>query len=333
MQVASQLRLPRGGISLPAELVWRELLRAAAAFVVYLLLYPVWKWTGLHTAYQELVHGVAGWLFLPNQHFPVVSTLDTFSIRSLHFVVGLTLALFLVSNRVAWGARIRRFGIALLLVFVFHVGAVMLQVKVTSAQELNEMHGLLVLLPQEFFIVERAKYLFYDLGLQALPFGLLIATMIWNTGLMKTGLPSGKNAARATKKELRKRQRAASEARRRLMRRRLMPAVVAAVAAAVAIGSWAWWRESHPLHVGAHATLGHLYRTNGAINNAERQYRIAIAGRSTDGQTYLRLAQLVAAQGRGGESKELLRRGLEIARGTEWAGPIEEALRTGRFPR
>ena len=296
----AQFILPR----IPISLLARETVRIAAAFLIYLILQQFWIWSGLEQWYDSLVMDLAEWIFIPTQHFPVVPSLANMSLRNLDFAVVFTLSLFLVSTGIPWKRRLKRFALVLLVVYVLHVLTVILQVKVMSTLDLNRNFGLLILLPWEFKIVERSKYLLYDFGLQAGPFVLALLTMAWNLGW---NLP-----ARAR--------------RRGRVRQRLTVGAVSLLVVMVTVFSWSWWRESQPLHVEAHATQGRLYQENGNLQGAEEQYGIAIEGGTDNPLVFYNLAALASQAGRTSEALAVLIQGQRVAADPEWRARFEEEI-------
>jgi len=282
----------------------REGARVAIAFVLYLVFLRLWIWSGLAQAYDSLVMALASRIFLPTQHFPIVPTLENISLRDLDFAVVFSLSLFVVSTRIPWKQRLERFSLILLVLYMIHVLAVVLQVKVNSALDLNRQYDLLILLPWEFKVVERARYLLYDFGLQATPFVLLLLTAAWNSGL--------KLPARA-------RQPAA-------IKRRLQITTACLLVALVAVLFWSRWREAHPLHVGAHATLGRIYLEHDNLDGAEKQYRIAVAGSTEDPLVFYNLAMITSRSGSRREAIDALEQGLQVTSDPEWITRFDQAL-------
>ena len=292
--------LPR----IPISLLVREVARIAVAFVVYLILQPGWTWSGLERLYDSLVMALAEWIFIPTQHFPIARALDSAGLRNLDFAVVFTLGLLLVSTGIPWRSRLKRFALVLLVVYAVHVLTVILHVKVTSTVSFNRQGGLLILLPWEFKIVERLKYLVYDFGLQAGPFVLAMLTMAWNAGL---SLP-----ARVPKPGR--------------WKHRLAIGAVSLIVVVAAVVSWSVWRESHPLHVQAHATLGLLFHGQQKLEKAEEQYRIAIRGGTQDPSVFYNLAGIDAWSGRQQEALDVLVQGRRLTSDPEWSAKFEQAI-------
>jgi tetratricopeptide (TPR) repeat protein len=278
--------------------------RVGAAFLVYLGLQRLWTWSGLERLYDSLVMGLAAAVFLPTQHFPIVPSLENMSLRNLDFAVVFTLSLFLVSTGIPWKSRLRRFALVLLVLYGLHVLAVILQVKVVAALDLNRQFGLLTLLPWEFTIVDRLKYLLYDFGLQAGPFVVALLSVAWNSGLRLPG-------------------RAPSPGR---VKRALAIGIVSLIVVGVASLTWSAWRESHPLHVGAHARLGQLYEENGNLAGAEEQYRTAIEGGTGDPLVFYNRAMLALRSGRRREALDALEQGRRATRDPTWSARFEQAI-------
>ena len=298
--VPAKSLLPR----IPASVMIREAARIAVAFGIYLALLRLWRWSGLEQVYDSCVIGLAGRIFLPTQHFPIIPTLENMSPRNLDFVVVFALSLFLVSTRVPFKRRLKRFVVVLLVIYGLHVLTVILQVKVISTTDLNRQFGMLILLPWEFAVIDRGKYLLYDFGLQAGPFLLALLTVTWNLGLKIPGRTSAPLS----------------------MRRMLTLGAVSMVVVAAMVLFWSRWRESRPLHVAAHATLGRIYQENGNSPGAMEQYRIAIRGGTNDSPVFFNLAILASKSGRHHEALDLLIQGQQVALDPQWNMKFERAI-------
>jgi hypothetical protein len=307
------LRLPR----IPGRVVRREIVRMLCAFALYLALGAAWDRAGGEAAYSAAVVAVASAVFLPTQHFPVIPTLDTLTVDKLDHLAVFTFCLFLVSWSIPWRRRIVLFALAGAFVFAGHVLCFLLDVKVHSAQELYNQHKLLVLLPLEFWVVERLKYLFYDVGTEAGPMAMILVATFWNVQSQRV-VPSPPARSRA----YRLRPDPAPRARRGTAW-----IVAGSVAALVtAVFAWRSWRESRPLHVAAHARLGQLYLSNGSERGAMQQFRIAVAHGTSDPAVFLDLAKLEAKHGDSGEARRLLEHGLSSTQDPTWAAQLSAAL-------
>jgi hypothetical protein len=289
---------------LPAQTVFRELARIGVAFVLYLVLRGLWVLIGLDRFYNSLVLEAAEWVFVRSQHFPVVPDLKGLSLTQLDFLVVFAISLFAVSTGMPWRRRLKRFAAVLAVIYVLHVISILLQVRLISARDMNERYGLLLLLPLEFEVVDHLKYLLYDLGLQWGPFLLALLTVLWNTHEPPARGP-----------------RIPGRVRRRLW---VSGALVVGLLATGTV--WVRWRESHPLHVDAHATMGVLLHNEGDIEEAERHYRIAIDGGTRAPQAYLYLAAIRGQRGDRREAIDLLRQGQRVAPDEQWASRFEEAI-------
>jgi hypothetical protein len=320
VSTAAALRLP----NIPGRIVRRELLRLLLAFVLYLALGPVWDRAGAKEAYSTLVVGAASAVFVPYQHFPVIPTLHTLRAEGLDPLVILMTCLFLVSWSIPWRRRVGLFALAGAIVFPYHVLCFLLDVKVHSVEELFQQHQLLVLLPGEFWVVERLKYLLYDVGTEAGPMMVLIVTTAWNVQAVLAG---ARPPARSQEPAFRSASAPSS-------RRKVAWVTLACVAAVLAsLFAWRAWRESHPLHVAAHARLGRLYLANGSEHGAAEQFRIAIAHGSTDPSIFFDLAGLEAKRGRPVEAGRLLERALRVTSDPVWMAQIQAALTRGSSAR
>lgn len=286
----------------------REILRLAIAFLLYLGLHPLWVATGAEATYRALVLAVAERIAVVTQHFPLLAESHRITLDNIGPSIVLALALFGTSALVPWSRRTLRFGAAVLAILIVDVAAVILEMRVVSARELMRTQDLLVLLPFEFRLVERAKFLFYDFGLQLVPFLLLAVATAWN--LQAAGaLPAGRRR------------------RERLVRRRLAGYAAVALGGIVAtFALWAVWRETDPRHVETHARLGHLFFRAGRADVAEEQYRRALAGGMEDPEVLYNLANVMWARHRPYEARRLLRRGFESSTSEPWRRRFRTAL-------
>jgi len=283
----------------------REGWRALAAFGLYLVLYPAWHWIGAPETYQAIVLKIGTAVVLATQHFPTISTLKTLHVSYLDHLPLLVLSYGLVSTRMSWGARLRRYGGLLLAILSLHTAGVVLETKIDAAQDLQDEAGLVLLLPWEFRIVDGFKYLLVDFGLTIGPFVVMLLGMAWNSGI---------GVSRET---------ARPGAERRLIHLTL------AVVLGLAGGGFAWsaLREADARHVLTHARLGHLFFRSHWPAKAEDQYRIAMQHGATDGEAFLNLAGIEDGRGDTGEALRLLERGLEVVRDPAWRTRIESQRR------
>ena len=298
----------------------REGLRALAAFALYLLLKPLWTLVGAHEAYQAAILKVGTMVVLATQHLPVVSTLEKLSIVHLDNLIVLILAYVVVSTRLPWVARLRRYAIVLVVVLALNVVGVVLETRIDAAEYLLSTQGLLLLLPWEFRIIDGFKYLLVDFGLNIGPFILMLLGAAWNAGLIasweRAQPATRRQAARATSRQ---------GARRATTQQRARAAAVLALLVASALLAWSWLRESDARHVAAHAKLGHLFLGNHQPDKAADQYRIAMEHGSTDGEVFLNLSRILADGGRVGEALRVQRRGLEVVQDAALRGRLQKA--------
>ena len=212
-------------------------------------------------------------LFVPTQHFPLIPSLDSLVVLNLDFAVVFTISLFLVSTSIRWPRRVRLFGFTILCVSAIHVVTIILQLKVTSSVDLSRRFNLSVLVPWEFFVVERLKYLFYDLGVQAGPFLLASLTVIWNC--WEPSLRAGTRPGHRT--------------------RWLLTCAAVSIVGVAALSAWFWVRESHPIHRSAHVTLGTLYQRHGNLAGAATQFEIALENGVRGSEALLQLRRRCGA--------------------------------------
>ena len=305
---------------LTRSLLAREVGRAAAAFGIYLLLRPVWEWTGLKAVCRAIVLSVAEQILIATQHFPVVASLSGMTIHNIDFVMLLAVSLFLVSTSVGWLRRLKLFGSALAVIVGLQIAGSVLTVMMTAAQELQNTQHILVLLPSEFRIVDRVKYALYDLGQPAILFALFVLTLVWNSGSDVFRLAEPATESRTGERR--------TVRYPRHSRRMLGLGLVAGIALASISGWWVWnrWRESDPRHVEAHAKIGHLFWAKGDNATAEEQYRIAVAGGTADPEVFYNLAGIAARHGRFGDARQLLDRCSELTTDPDWRSRVERAV-------
>jgi hypothetical protein len=291
------LRVAASSRSAPDAL--REVARAAAALAISLLLLPVWRAAGAAEAYRRVIVGTAEKIVLATQHFPLLASFPDLKPPESDFVVLLVVALTLVSIGIGWRRRVGLLVLALALTAALQTLAAVATINLESAQEMERTRRILVLLPVEFRAVNQAKLILYVAQLVVI-FTLFLLTSPWR-GVLDTK---------------------ASVSPRRL-------AVAVAVALVVLPGSWlAWsrWRETDARHVAAHAKVGHLFWVKRDDAIAEEQYRIALAGGTTDPEVYFNLAGIEAARGRGNEAARLLRRCAEVGADPIWAARVTRAF-------
>jgi len=301
-----------------------EIVRAAVAFVVFLAVLAPARWVGLGPLYGKAVLVVAQAIVVPTQHFPLLAKLDNLTLNNLEHVVILTFALFLVSTNLDFASRLSRFGPALAVIFAYHVIVVILTIKVQATQELLTSMNILVLSPAEFRVVDWLRYFAYDLGLEIAPFVMLILTSAWNLTASREQRAGVENRACPPRKK--KRQRAGGPSRSG--RRHLAAAAIglgSLVVFASAAVLYGRWRETEPRHVEAHAKIGHLLWNSHKDALAEAQYRIALAGRTTDPEVFYNLAGLETRSGNRDAALRLLGQGARMAHTPEWRARFQKA--------
>ncbi len=320
MQTPPRLAAPR--VRLTASLrnfpIRREAIRAVTAFVLYLSLRWLWGASGLKSLHESAVLALAVRILTTAQHFPALAGIAGASLRNLDFLVVLTIALALVSTGIRWPRRLGLFGAALCVILAVDVTAVLLQAKVMASQELWSRERILILLPWEFWIVERTKYLLYDFGLQIGPFVMFALTAFWNSRPLPA--PRSRSSGRTQER------RATRWGRLRGPARAAIVVGVLSLPFGIAM-AWHIVREADPRHVAAHARIGQLFFVQHDTARAEQQYRAAVAGGTADPAVYYNLAAIVVKQGRQDEAVRLLRRCSEVADPTVWSERIDRAFR------
>ena len=311
----------------PIRLLAREALRAAAAFALYLILERVWTWLGAHEVYATIILGPARWLVLATQHFPTPSSLENLTLSYLDFLVLFTFCYLIVSYRMPWGLRLRRFGTLFAVIIVFHILAATIEIQVDLARVLAAREQFDVLLPWEMRLFDGFRFLLVNLGLQVGPFLVMLIAAGWNSGI---GLPAAIGPAAATGGgSPGRRPRAAGPSRLRAWAAAaagglLLCGVLTTVRRAA--------READPRHLRTHVLLGDLLRRDGRMALAEGQYRAAIDNGTTDGQAWYNLAGLLQERGDNTGSVRLLRDSLELVTDSGWRDRIRAALRSDNSP-
>ena len=276
----------------------RELARGAAALLVSLLLLPVWQASGAGETYRAAVVAVAERIVLATQHFPLLASFPGLKPPESDFVILATIALTAVSVGIGWRRRVALLLMALALTTAFQTLAAVATIHLESAQEMERSQRIFVLLPLEFRGVSQAKMILYDAQL-AVIFVLFLVTSAWWKSPHEGTTPS---------------------------RLRLVTSVAALFV--VLAGSWLAWgrfREADPRHVAAHAKVGHLFWVKRDDAIAEEQYRVAVAGRTTDPEVYFNLAGIAVRKGRSDEARRMLKRCAELAPDGAWPARVARA--------
>lgn len=294
-------------LDVPIARVAKELIRAALAYAVFLILLVPAGLIELDRLYAKPVLAVAQAIVVSTQHFPLLARVDNPALHNLDHVVILTCALFLVSTNLDLVSRLRRFGPALVAIFAYHVVVAVLTIKVQEAQELLTSMKILVLSPSEFHVVDWLRYFSYDLGLEIAPFVMLLLTVVWNL-----------TASRARIVEPSRR-----GARRWAVAAIGMGIMAIFVLAAVLYGRL---RETDPRHVEAHAKIGHLFWNSRKDAQAEEQYRLALAGGTTDPEVFYNLAGLEVRSGNRRAALPLLEQGMRMAHEPVWQSRFQKAI-------
>jgi hypothetical protein len=303
-------------VDLPFAPVAKEIVRATVAFLLFLILLASANWAGLSGSYGKAVIAVAQAIYVPTQHFPLLTRLDNLTLHNLENVVILTIALFLVSTKLDLASRISRFGSVLAGLFSYHVVAAILTIKVQTAQELLASMNILVLSPTEFHVLDWLRYLLYDVGLEITPFVMLLLTIVWNLTASRAGRERS-TKRRPTRDSMRR--------GRRRVRAAAMGLVVIAIFSLSAV-LYGRWRETDPRHVEAHAKIGHLFWNTHKDAQAEEQYRLALAGGTTDPEVFFNVAGLEARNGNHRAALRQLDEGMRITHEAVWQSRFQKAI-------
>jgi hypothetical protein len=302
----------------------REIGHACLAFALYLILYPIWMLGGAHDIYSALVRGLGGRIVLATQHFPVFQGFDRLKVSYLDFAIILCVAYALLPGPSPVLTRLRRYGGLAAVIFVFHVLGFVLETYMDSAADLLSNLGLPIFLPWEIRILDGARYLLIDLGLNVWPFIVILAGAVWHSGIDLRRAPTVAEERRAPRSKP-----AAHDGPRMLPRpRRLSSTMKVCLAAGVALcpalGTWGHLRESDPRHVQAHVLLGHLFLRQGLRDDALEQYEIATRHGSTDGGAWLNSATIQFQHGRTREAGLLIRQALDVVSDAAWRSRLTD---------
>lgn len=252
----------RGDLPLLLEpgLVVRCLARVGFAFVLYLGAHELWVSLDLRARYAELLLAVALPIVRLSSHFPLDRFRPALSIINLDFPLVFAACLWAVSPRL-WNPRgALRLGLVALVVLACGVATVGLQLDLSTAQQMQRDHGILVRLPWEYWTIGAVKYLLQGLGLQLQPF--LIA--YWFVLRPEVTRPKA-DAHRPRALRLRP------------GRLALACVVGAACLAAVGMLSWRATRAADPRHQAAHVVIGDLLAAEGDTSGGRVEYERALA--------------------------------------------------------
>jgi len=299
-------------------LAGREIRHAGLAFALYLILYPIWMYSGAHDVYSGLVRGLGGRIVLATQHFPVFQGFDRLKVSYLDFAIILCVGYVLLPGPSPVLTRMRRYGRLAAVILVFHVLGFVLETYMDSAADLLSNLGLPIFLPWEIRILDGARYLLIDLGLNVWPFIVILAGAIWHSGIDLHRPPKAAEERRAPRSET------DAHAGPRMLPRpprlssRMKTLGAAGLALCAVLAIWGYLRESDPRHVRAHVLLGDLFLRQGLRDDALEQYEIAIRHGSTDGGAWLNSATIQFQHGRTREAWLLVRRAMDVVSDAAW---------------
>jgi len=165
-----------------------------------------------------------------------------------------------------------------------------LQLHLALALRFEQNSGLALLLPWEQEILRRLFQLLFAAGLQVVPFVMIALTAYWTVG-RSPGEWLGERDDRPRP-------------------RRVRPIAVAVAVALTALAAYRI-RETDARHVRAHAFIGTAFFERRQFDEAERQFRSAVQGGTSDATAWLGLAAIARARGRRDEAVDLLRRAIE----------------------
>jgi hypothetical protein len=161
---------------------WRAVAsRLALGLGLYVVLDVAWLAAGADRAYDAAVLQLGARLSSSVAHFPVGSTTARpLVLHNQGHACVLIVAMAVVSSRLAWRARLGRFGALLALVATSHVLAMALQLHLATALKFEARTGVALLLPWETALHKRVFQLLFLAGLQIAPFVALALTAMWN---------------------------------------------------------------------------------------------------------------------------------------------------------
>ncbi len=281
----------------------REAIRAAAAFSIYLALYPLWTYSGAHASFGRLVLAF-GQAILPwVQHFPAGRSIESLRIPHMDLLIVLALSCCITAWGVRFPVRMRRLAAITVAIVLAQTTAIVLQAQIDATRDLWTARRLMILLPREFQVAVWTKYMLFEFGLQLAPFVILALHTAWGSGyrlLPRAGRSGGW---------------------------RVWAATIGMIVLGIGVAAWIRVRETDQRHVETHVAFGNRMLRDGDRPAAEEQYRAAIRGGCSDGQVWYDLAALAARRGDPAEASRILARGEGIVGDAEWRDRMRQAAR------
>ncbi len=299
--------------------------RGSLAFGIYIASRALLGSSDLGKLYWSTVAAVTRPVLDWTQHFTGLPEVESATPANQHTHLILIFALFLVSWRLSIRRRLKYFGILAVLAVVQDLFAAGLSLRLREAKTLFGQRGWLMLLPWEYNTLEVLWYLVYAVPLQGVPFVLFFLTALWNAGLKPAELFTGPAAPGGI---------GSPNPRTAARGRNLLPSTVWLLLAglflvAVVIlgaGKWEKARERDPLHLRTHVLLGSARLMEGKLREAEAEYRHAVEMGTTEGEGWLRLAQVLWMLDKREEAVEVLRRAVGVIQQPAWRNRIQAEL-------
>ena len=154
----------------------------AAAVALCFAILPLWRLAGLDALYRNVVlqvaQGAAHQLgILPeSKRF----TAAIFARVSLEPVLLFVLSLAVVASRLGAAVRIRRYGGLLLALTTVNVVCVVIEAAYAVGSSAFVRTGESLVVPIQFVILDRLRFILYHIGLELWPFAAMALTVRWN---------------------------------------------------------------------------------------------------------------------------------------------------------
>jgi len=276
-------------------------LRILTGFGLFALLLPAWLLAGLNHRYDALVLATARWVLAWIKHFPVRSPeLEPLAIHNQGYVLVLILAMAVVSTRVPAVDRVWRYTLLALAVFAIQTASSTAQLALGLEVEFLERTGVHLMLPWELEVYRQVGRVLFLAGIQITAFVVVALTALWNTPEL---LPRPEGPGRPGRTRL---------------------GVAATIVAATLLSVTTWWvREFDSRHADIHARFGHLFHDQGLLETAERQYRAAVRGGTSDGRAWWNLIRSTERRDGAQAAERLRRTALSQVSDPEWRRRIE----------
>ena len=187
-----------------------------------------------------------------------------------------------------------------LAVFAIQTASTTAQLALGLEVEFLARTGAHLMLPWELEVYRQAGRLLFLAGIQITAFVVVALTALWNTPEL---LPRPAGPERPARTRL---------------------CIAATIVAATLLSVMTWWvRELDSRHADIHALFGHLFHAQGRLVTAERQYRAAVRGGTSDGRAWWNLIRSTERRDGPQAAERLRRTALRRVSDTEWRRRIE----------